>query len=288
MALGIWAKWQQARRAASVSRIAKCRAVDDALWLETVAAVPFIAVLRAEDLNRLRLLVSLFLDEKEFSGARGFQITDAQAVMVAVQACLPILHIAPPDRPDLALAWYDSFVGIVLHAGEVRARREWTDEHGIEHSSSEDLTGEMVEGGPLMLSWSDVQAAGELAGQAYNVVIHEFIHVMDVRDGQADGCPPMLLEQRRQWLTTLQAEYERFCEATEAWQRFGKSTGMEAPLLDPYGSESLEEFFAVAAEAYFVKRDAFSQNYPQLNSLFDKFFEPFAEPPCLKISKAFT
>jgi MtfA peptidase len=278
MALGLWDKWQQSRRQSRFASIAKRRAIGEELWLNTVAVLPFIATLSAQNLQRLRVLTSLFLDAKEFSGARGFQITDAQAVMVAVQACLPILHIAPPDRPDLALSLYDNFVGIVLHAGEVRARRHWTDEHGIEHSGSEDLTGEMLDGGPLMLSWSDVQAAGELAEKAYNVVIHEFIHVMDLRDGQADGCPPMPPEQRRVWLTTLQAEYERFCEATEAWQRFGSmggSLGQQAPLLDPYGSTSIDEFFAVAAEAYFVKRKAFSETYPHLSNTFDKFFKPF-------------
>ena len=279
-------KWQSKRQQAEILRISRRRNISDALW-QCAFELPFNAALLPSDLARLRILASLFLDSKEFSGAQGMQVTDAHAVMVAIQACLPILHIAPPDRPDLALEWYDGFVGIVLHAGEVRARREWVDEDGIAHSGSEALTGEIVEGGPLMLAWSDVQAAGETASQAYNVVIHEFIHVIDVRDGQADGCPPMPREQRREWLTTLQAEYERFCEATEAWQRFGKSTGMEAPLLDPYGTESLEEFFAVAAEAYFVKRDAFSEKFPHLNSLFDKFFKPFEEPPALKMSHTF-
>ena len=278
MALGIWERWQQVRLQSRIAGIAKRRAIDDSLWLATVAALPFIAALEAQDLNRLRLLCSLFLDAKEFSGAHGMQVTDAQAVMVAAQACLPILYIAPPDRPDLALAWYDSFVGIVLHAGEVRARRQWVDEHGIEHSGSEDLTGDMLEGGPLMLSWSDVADAGNLAKKAYNVVIHEFIHVMDLRDGQPDGCPPMPAEQRRQWLAALPAEYEHFCEASDAYQRFGSlvaGQGQQAPLLDPYGSTSIDEFFAVAAEAYFVQREAFSKDYLELNKLFDKFFKPF-------------
>lgn len=267
-----WSSWQNTRRQARIAGIAQRRAIDDALWQASISALPFVASLPAGDLTRLRVLASLFLDGKEFSGAQGFVVTDAQAVMVSVQACLPLLHIAPPDRPDVALAWYDGFVGIVLHAGEVRARREWVDEDGIAHSGSENLTGEMLEGGPLMLSWSDVQAAGSLADKSYNVVIHEFIHVMDVRDGAADGCPPMPTPQRRQWLTTLQAEYERFCEASEAWQRFGNTTGLEAPLLDPYGSESIDEFFAVATEAYFVQREAFAQQYPQLLALFDGFF----------------
>ncbi len=41
---------------------------------------------------------------------------------------------------------------------------------------------------------TDVQAAGESAVHGYNVVIHEFAHVLDMRDGMADGVP--LLETR--------------------------------------------------------------------------------------------
>jgi MtfA peptidase len=269
-----WENWRNTRRQARIADITKRRAIDDALWQTSISVLPFVACLPAGDLARLRVLACLFLDSKEFSGAQGMQVSDAQAVLVAVQACLPILHIAPLDRPDLALAWYDGFVGIVMHAGEVRARREWMDEDGIAHSGSETLTGEMLEGGPLMLAWSDVQAAGQMADEAYNVVIHEFIHVIDVRDGQADGCPPLPPEQRRQWLTVLQAEYERFCEASASWQRFGSLQGASQPLLDLYGSTAIDEFFAVAAEAYFVQRERFAIEHPVLMREFDGFFKP--------------
>ncbi len=267
-----WQRWCVKRRQAKLAQISDRRAVDETLWQDCLAALPFASDLSAADLVRLRQLVSLFLEDKEFSGAQGLALTDTHAVMVALQACLPILYIEPPDRPDLALAWYEGFVGIVLHAGEVRAQRQWIDEDGISHSGNELLTGEIIEGGPLMLAWSDVQAAGDLAAKAYNVVIHEFIHVMDVRDGQADGCPPLPMAQRRQWLTTLQAEYERFLEASDAWQRFGAFSKQPEPLIDPYGTDSLCEFFAVAAEAYFVQRERFAQAHPQLLVLFDGFF----------------
>ncbi len=267
-------------RAASQARTLQRRAISDAIWQSTLADLIFVQTLSAHDLQRLRNLASLFLDRKEFNGAQGWVVTDAQAVMVAVQACLPILHIAPPDRPDLALRWYDGFVGIVLHAGEVRARRVDTDEAGVVHSWQEDLTGEVVQGGPLMLAWSDVAAAGSTASEAYNVVIHEFIHVMDMQDGMPDGCPPMSADARRAWLLTMQAQYNAFCEQVQQWERFGSlaigpqgaSRAHPAPLIDSYGTESIDEFFAVAAEAYFVRRADFGVAYPELLALFDRFF----------------
>jgi MtfA peptidase len=269
-------------RAASQARTLQRRAISDALWQSTLTDLPFVQALHAADLQRLRSLASLFLDRKEFNGAQGWVVTDAQAVMVAVQACLPILHIAPPDRADLALRWYDGFVGIVLHASEVRARRVDTDEAGVVHSWQEDLTGEVVQGGPLMLAWSDVAAAGSTASEAYNVVIHEFIHVMDMQDGVPDGCPPMSADARRAWLLTMQAQYDAFCEQVQQWERFGglatglassgQSTSLQEPLIDSYGTTSIDEFFAVAAEAYFVRRADFGVAYPELLALFDRFF----------------
>jgi MtfA peptidase len=267
-------------RAASHARTLQRRPICDALWHSTLSDLPFLQALSPADLQRLRNLASLFLDRKEFSGAQGWVVTDAQAAMVATQACLPILHIAAPDRPDLALRWYDGFVGIVLHAGEVRARRTEIDDTGVVHSWQEDVAGETLHGGPLMLAWSDVAAAGSTAGEAYNVVVHEFIHVMDLQDGIADGCPPMATDARRAWLKLMQAQYEAFCEQVQRWERFGSlaigpqgaSRAQQAPLIDSYGTESIEEFFAVAAEAYFVRRLDFGVAYPELLVLFDGFF----------------
>jgi MtfA peptidase len=247
------------------------RAIDERLWQSTLTALPFVQALPATDLARLRRLASLFLDRKEFSGARGWVITDAQAVMVATQACLPLLHIAPPDRPDLAVRWYDGFVGIVLHAGEVRARRTAQDAAGVVHHWQEDLSGEAMHGGPLMLAYSDVAAAGNAAGESYNVVIHEFIHVIDMQDGLANGCPPMPSDASRVWLSTLQAAFEAFGEHAARWERFGSLAG-SPPLLDSYGASNLAEFFAVAGEAYFVRRADFAAAHPALLTLFDGFF----------------
>ena len=273
--------WIERRQSTADQRIEAAlqrRAISDALWQATLAQLPFIASLPATDLARLRVMASLFLDSKEFSGAQGMEVSDAQAVMVACQACLPVLHIAPLHRPDLALAWYDGFVGIVLHPAAVRVRREWIDEDGVAHSGSEELTGEIVEGGPLMLAWSDVAAAGDTAQEAYNVVIHEFIHVMDVRDGAADGCPPMPAAQRKAWQAAMQTAYEEFYEASQAWERFGRlhaqANPIPDPVLDPYGATSIDEFFAVAAEAYFVQPERFAACYPALQAQFDAFFKP--------------
>lgn len=238
-------------------------AIPEGLWQAVLARYPFIAARTPDELARLRELAARFLAVKEFHGANGLEITDTVALSIATQAVLPVLN--------LGLQWYDDFVGIVVHPDEVVARRTLTDDHGVVHHYDEVLAGEAMEGGPVMLNWRDVDKAGETADAGYNVVIHEFVHKIDMRDGQPDGCPPLPSREMRQaWLAVMQGEYEGFREKSIIAERFGG----EPPWLDPYGASEIDEFFAVACEAYFVNRERFGRDFPPLLSLFDSFFGP--------------
>jgi MtfA peptidase len=235
--------------------------IPDPLWEGVLRRYAFIATRPADEIARLRELAANFLATKEFHGARGFVVTDEAAVAIAAQAVLPVLH--------LGLAWYDDFVGIVVHADEVVARRTMTDEFGVVHSYEEVLSGEAMDRGPVMLSWRDVDEAGATADAGYNVVIHEFIHKIDMRDGAPDGCPPLPSRAAREaWLQVMRAQYAAFREKTIIAERFGG----EPTWLDPYGATSIDEFFAVACEAYFVNRDRFAREFAPLVRLFDSFF----------------
>lgn len=245
--------WWRRRRDA---RTLRDRAIPAPLWQATLERYPFLAARDAPQRERLAAMSALFLDRKEFSAAGGLVLDDEIAVAIAAQACLPVL--------ELGLAAYDGFVGIVVHPDEVLARREHTDEHGIVHHYDELLSGEAMEGGPVMLSWRDVAEAGVSAERGYNVVIHEFMHVLDMHDGVVDGVPPQPnAAARRHWRLVLQAAHRRLERALEAG----------APsFLDPYGAESLEEFFPVAAEAFFVAPHALRGEQPQLYELFAGYF----------------
>ena len=220
-------------------RAVERHAIPDALWQLTLLRYPFLARRSEDDLAELRRLCSLFLSTKEFHGVDGFEVTDEVAVAVAAQACLPVLR--------LGLSWYDSFVGIVMHAGEVVAQRRYEDEDGIVHEYDEELAGEAMEGGPLMLAWQAIAVA----------------HVDDVGDGEADGVPPLDAAERERWIGVIDAEWEKFCERIDA----GEET-----LIDPYGAEAVEEFFAVAAEAFFVAPEAMRAEEPAMYGLLAGFF----------------
>jgi Mlc titration factor MtfA (ptsG expression regulator) len=237
------------------------------MWLSTLQTYPFLTADVANDPEQLRSMVAAFLADKEFNGAHGLQITDAMAVAIAAQACLPVLH--------LGLHWYDDFKGIVVHPGAMIARREVLDDAGVVHRYNETLTGEAMPHGPVTLSWADVAASGESAQAGYNVVIHEFVHKLDMRNGPADGCPP--LPSRvvwENWRVTLQASYARFQAQLTMAERFGA----EPPWLDAYAGTTPAEFFAVTSEAYFVNRRRFAQEFPELMPLFAQFFNASAAP----------
>lgn len=241
-------------------RAVQRHAIPDALWQLTLLRYPFLARRSDDDLAELRRLSSLFLASKEFHGVDGFEVTDEVAVAVAAQACLPVLR--------LGLSWYEGFVGIVMHEGEVVAQRTYQDEDGIVHEYDEELAGEAMEGGPLMLAWNAIAVSNDPAqfgvDEVFNVVIHEFAHVIDMRDGLADGVPPLDADERERWIAVIDAEWERFCERTDA----GEET-----LIDPYGAEAVEEFFAVAVEAFFVAPAAMRAEEPAMYELLAGFFK---------------
>lgn len=242
-------RWREAR---TLER----RAIPDALWQLTLARFPFLARRSETDRTRLRELATLFLADKEFAGMQGLEIDDGMAVAIAAQACLPVLH--------LGLANYGAFKGIVVHPDAVVARREVMDDDGVVHHYDEELSGEAMEGGPVMLSWRDVADAGDSAGWGYNVVIHEFAHVLDMRDGAPDGVP-LLPDRaaRARWLAVLEPEWQDFCDGVDAG---------EATVIDPYGAEAIDEFFAVASEVFFVAGADLRREHPALYALLAGYY----------------
>ena len=252
----VLARWLAAWRERRTHRTLERRAIPEGLWQLTLARYPFLAHRAASDVAELRRLATLFLDRKEFSGAGGMQVDDEVAVAVAAQACLPILK--------LGLHRYDGFVGIVIHPDEVVAQRVVTDDDGVVHEYDETLSGEAMHGGPVMLSWPDVQAAGESSAWAYNVVIHEFAHVLDMDSVATVGVTTLAQRAAQQtWLGDLSREYTAFCSEVDA----GAQT-----LVDPYGAESIEEFFAVCAEVFFVAPVDLLQQQPRLYTLMQQYY----------------
>ena len=219
-------------------RVLERHALDEARWKELLRRMPFLP-----DRQELKDLVILFLAEKEFAGAHGIDVTDRMRVAIAAQACLPIL--------ELGLDWYRGWHGIVVYPGDFRVRRRELDEDGVMHEWDDELAGEAMPGGPVVLSWDAA------AHDPYmNVVIHEFTHKLDMLNGDADGLPPLHAGMDlRAWAAAFEHAYEGFCDAVER----GRDTW-----LDPYAAEHPSEFFAVVSEAFFTDAHETRRRYPDV------------------------
>jgi len=237
-------------------RVLERHAVDAALWTRTVQALPFLSALDADEQARLREGAVLFLAEKEIAPVQHLVLTDADRLSIALQAMLPVLN--------LGIDWYDDWTGVVVHPGDFKVKREETDELGVVHEWEDELAGESWPGGPVVLSWAALGEAGSVSEGGINVVIHEFAHKLDMRNGEADGVPPLHADMdARRWQAVLQEAWEGFCDAVER----GRDTWM-----DPYAAEHPAEFFAVASETFFEAPAELSRRYPDLYAQFVLFY----------------
>ncbi len=234
----------------------------DALWQETMASLPFLNRLSDDEQSRLRHLAEVFLTQKEFAAAGGLELTDAICVSIAAQGCLPILN--------LGLEYYRDWVGIVVYPDEFVIPRTVEDEFGVVHEYEDIASGEAWEGGPVLISWHDAQ----MAGDGYNVVIHEFAHKLDMLNGEADGIPPLPADlPRQEWEVALLAAYDDFCAKVDAAQADSPHEPFdEDQVIDPYASENPAEFFAVLSETFFETPELLHREYPVVYNLFRRFY----------------
>jgi Mlc titration factor MtfA (ptsG expression regulator) len=226
--------------------------IPDHLWTTIVASLPFIDALAVDDKKQLKMLSEGFLAEKEFSTAGGLDLTDEICVSIAAQGCLPILK--------LGLSAYRDWIGIVVYPDEFVVPRRFEDESGVVHEYDDVLSGEAWEGGPLIISWHDVQ----MAGDGYNVVIHEFAHKLDMLNGEPDGMPALHSGiTEKEWQAKFSDAYEDFCRRVDS----GENT-----YIDPYASTDPIEFFAVLTESFFEIPDVVADEYPAIYGLLCRYY----------------
>lgn len=237
--------------------------IPDNLWAVIVTSMPFLETLDPAEQAQLKEMSEAFLASKEFSTAGGLELSDEICVSIAAQGCLPILK--------LGLSAYRDWVGIIVYPDEFVVRRQIEDENGVVHEYDDVLAGEAWEGGPLIVSWHDVK----MAGDGYNVVIHEFAHKLDMLNGDADGMPALHSGMDEdEWRATFLAAYDDFCRRVDS----GEET-----IIDPYASDSPEEFFAVLSESFFELPDVVADEYPDLYALLKRYYR---QDPLARLMKA--
>ncbi len=233
-------------------RILRRTSLSHDLWEQTVAELPLLHGLSGEELDRLRELTTLFRHEKEFIGRGGVELDEAMRLTISAQACLPILN--------LGLDWYEGWSSIIVYPDGFMTAHEQIDEAGVVHHVHDARVGEAWEDGPIVLSWRDILEAGD----GYNVVIHEFAHKLDLRNGEFNGFPPLHPDMdAKLWSRVFRKAYDDFCQRLDA----GLETGF-----DPYAADSPGEFFAVISEAFFELPQPLRTRYPHVYGQLRAFY----------------
>jgi Mlc titration factor MtfA (ptsG expression regulator) len=192
---------------------------------------------------------------------------------------------------NLTLDLYSDMAGIIVYPSAFIVRHSEMDEAGVVHEWEAPMAGEALDaGGAVVLSWEDA-LEDHAWDDGSNLVIHEFVHKIDMGSGGANGCPPFLAEFHQRiaparWTKVFSAAYDDFCRRVDALERrlppdFDEDNDAhleryaelaQALPMDPYGAENPAEFFAVASEAFFTQPAPLAAAYGQVVELLENYY----------------
>src|SRR3954466_11093435 len=155
-----------------------------------------------DEQQRLLQITDELLSRKRWEAARGFELDDTVRVLIAAQAALLVLNLST-DHYRLVSA-------IVVHPATVETRGERPGPSlGTVTSDPLDVLGLAEDGrGPIVIAWDEALAGAHREQPGYNVVLHEFAHKLDMRDGTIDGTPLLPQDLRADWIRVCTAVYE--------------------------------------------------------------------------------
>jgi len=228
--------------------------ITTAQWQDAFASLPLLDGLTDDEKQRLKELVILFIERKSFDGAHGLVVTLPMALIISLQACLPVLK--------LDLNAYDGWTSIIVYPAGFSPERKVVDEYGVTHYEKKNLAGESWLNGPIVLSWDETDRAGIIDGS--NLVIHEFAHKLDMENGVANGFPAL---HRDMLSSTWVDAFSQGFEQLQSRCQQGKPVD-----IDCYAATSPAEFFAVLSEVFFERPNLINQHYPKIYQLLQQYY----------------
>lgn len=220
-------------------------------------SVPAYARLSGDQQRHLRECVQVFIAEKHFLGCAGIEITEEIRGTIAAGACVLLLGLPHVDV-------FPRLREIIVYPHDRTDTVEAIGPDGRPYEIRTARAGEAWRRGPVVLAWDSVRRSVGSPGDGYNVVYHEFAHVLDMQNGSADGIPPLdspALHEK--WMAVFFREFDAFVEETQR----GRGT-----FIDPYGASHPSEFFAVATEHFFEQPGRLRRNHAALYDLFSAFY----------------
>ncbi len=238
-------------------RILRRNRIPLALWHKVTRRLVLLQGLDAVQMAHLRELTTWFLHNKAINGVRGLNVTLPMRIAVAAQACLLILN--------LDIDYFDNWVEVILYPGAFRVNHEQRDANGLVNNNASILSGEAWLRGPVILSWDDVEHDSYQAQTGHNVVVHEFAHKLDGRNGVANGLPPLLRGMKQKdWAASFNPSYEALRQQVESGR-----TGF----INTYAATNPAEFFAVVSEYFFTAPNKLKKCCPAVHKQLTLFYQ---------------
>ncbi|MCL6284734.1 zinc-dependent peptidase [Ruegeria sp. 2012CJ41-6] len=199
--------------------------------------------------------VNLFLDQVDFVGCDGLEVTEDMQLSIAAQACLLVVN---------SELWYENLTTVLIYPNAFKSRQRR--QSGYVVTEQEVVrTGESWDRGPVILSWAHSRQGALNDRDGQNVVFHEFAHQIDDLSGRTNGVPILSQGQSfAEWEHVFLTAYDAHVRAIEAGHR---------TVIDPYGAEGHEEFFAVSVEVFFERPQALKSDVPEVYEQLSKLFQ---------------
>ena len=191
-------------------------------------------------------MIPAFIRQVRWEGMVGQGVTEEMKVCIAAEACIPVLRL------KAGLKIYRKLTRVEVFPKDL-SPIDWPGAAGCATDSV------------VKLGWYWAEIGMNDGHDGYNLVVHEFAHVIDYAslDGKADGVPPFdSYSQSRDW--------EKF--VAQNFEDFQRETGKDNESVSDYGSSNEAEFFACATESFYERGERFKQEWPEIYDRLKDFY----------------
>jgi Mlc titration factor MtfA (ptsG expression regulator) len=219
-------------------------------WSELLAEhVSFYKALNAQDRLTFEQCCTGFLLTTPVEGGVEVEVDDLDRLLVASSAVIPVWGF--PDWPFLNVK------AVFLLPGSFNDRFEC----GRPDSAISGMVGNGPMSGKMALSKPHLRLGFANYKDKTNVGIHEFVHILDMADGQCDGFPERIREYQ------YCAPWFEFVRHKVAEVEKGKTN------INRYGATNPAEFFAVTSEYFFERPAMLQKKHPHLYQYLSDFYQ---------------
>jgi Mlc titration factor MtfA (ptsG expression regulator) len=211
--------------------------------------VAFYQDLQPSDRESFHRRVWVFLANTRIESGE-FDIVDEDRLLVAASAIIPIWFFPRWRYSNLeAVILFPAAFNDAFLCYQKDSRYTGMVGHGNMH-------------GKMALSRPALYQGFQNARDKHNVGIHEFVHLIDMADGECDGYPERLREHAYSlpWFELVRSKIH--------------SMDISRSDIPDYGATNRVEFLAVVSEYFFERPDLLSKKHPKLYRLLKEIYQP--------------